>query len=133
MALLNSTALKAPRHRLTEKSVEVFLKLVPSVSEGTQATHRFFATFLSVVAGIGLLKYYSYIYGIEIKVMADNKNTSSGIGLGTILFLIFLTLKLGGWGVVATWSWWWVFSPIWAPLSVYVFFIIIGLIIYFFE
>jgi hypothetical protein len=35
--------------------VGVFLKLVPSVSEGTQATHRFFATFLSAVAGIGLL------------------------------------------------------------------------------
>ena len=28
---------------------------MPNVSEGTQATHRFFATFLSVVAGIGLL------------------------------------------------------------------------------
>jgi len=58
MALLNSTALKthrAPRQKLSEKSVQVFLKLVPSVSEGTQATHRFFATFLSVVTGIGLL------------------------------------------------------------------------------
>ena len=55
MALLNSTALKAPRQKLAEKSVQVFLKLVPSVSEGTQATHRFFATFLSVVAGVGLL------------------------------------------------------------------------------
>jgi hypothetical protein len=31
--------------------------------------------------------------------------------------LIFLTLKLGGWGVVATWSWWWVFSPLWIPLG----------------
>jgi ABC-type antimicrobial peptide transport system permease subunit len=46
----------------------------------------------------------------------DNKG-SKGLGLGTILFLIFLTLKLGGWGVVATWSWWWVFSPLWIPLS----------------
>jgi hypothetical protein len=58
MALLNSTAVKtsrAPRQKLTEKSVEVFLKLVPSVSEGTQATHRFFAIFLSVVGGAGLL------------------------------------------------------------------------------
>jgi hypothetical protein len=55
MALLNSSALKAPRQKLTEKSVEVFLKLVPNVYEGKQATHRFFATFLSVVAGIGLL------------------------------------------------------------------------------
>ena len=58
MAQLNSAALKAPRpprQKLSEKSVQVFLKLVPSVSEGTQATHRFFATFLSVVAGFGLL------------------------------------------------------------------------------
>jgi hypothetical protein len=55
MALLNATAIKAPRQKLTEKSVGVFLKLVPSVSEGTQATHRFFATFLSAGAGIGLL------------------------------------------------------------------------------
>jgi len=45
----------------------------------------------------------------------DNKG-SKGLGLGTILFLIFLTLKLGGWGVVATWSWWWVFSPLWIPI-----------------
>ena len=45
----------------------------------------------------------------------DNKG-SKGLGLGTILFLIFLTLKLGGWGIVATWSWWWVFSPLWIPI-----------------
>jgi hypothetical protein len=47
----------------------------------------------------------------------DNKG-SDGIGIGTILFLIFLTLKLGGWGVVATWSWWWVFSPLWIPILI---------------
>lgn len=28
-----------------------------------------------------------------------------------ILFFIFLTLKLAGVGVVATWSWWYVFMP----------------------
>jgi hypothetical protein len=58
MALLNSAATKpirAPRQKLTEKSAEVFLKLVPNVSEGAQATHRFFAIFLSAVAGVGLL------------------------------------------------------------------------------
>jgi len=58
MALSHSTAVRAPRaprQKLTEKSAEVFLKLVPNVSDGAQATHRFFATFLSVVAGIGLL------------------------------------------------------------------------------
>jgi len=46
----------------------------------------------------------------------DNKG-SNGLGFGTILFLIFLTLKLGGWGVVATWSWWWVFSPLLIPIG----------------
>lgn len=58
MALSQSTAVRAPRaprQKLAEKSAEVFLKLVPNVNEGAQATHRFFATFLSVVAGIGLL------------------------------------------------------------------------------
>ena len=61
--------------------------------------------------------------------MEKNNKGSQGIGLGTILFLIFLTLKLGGWGVVATWSWWWVFSPIWIPIAVIMFILmIVGLI-----
>jgi hypothetical protein len=65
--------------------------------------------------------------------MADNKNTSSGLGFGTVLFLIFLTLKLGGWGVVSTWSWWWIFSPLWIPLALIAFFIIIGIIVTFYK
>ncbi len=35
---------------------------------------------------------------------------SGGIGIPTILFLIFLVLKLTGY---IAWSWWWVFSPLW--------------------
>lgn len=47
----------------------------------------------------------------------DNKKVSgNGIGIGTVLFLIFLTLKLAGIGQVATWSWWWVTSPLWIPI-----------------
>ena len=61
--------------------------------------------------------------------MEKNNKGSKSIGLGTILFLIFLTLKLGGWGVVATWSWWWVFSPIWISFAlVLVAAVIVGLI-----
>ena len=30
-----------------------------------------------------------------------------------VIFLVFLTLKLAGIGVVATWSWWAVTSPLW--------------------
>ena len=50
--------------------------------------------------------------------MSDNKTkaTNNGIGIGTVLFLIFLTLKLAGIGQVATWSWWWVTSPLWIPI-----------------
>lgn len=47
--------------------------------------------------------------------MTDNKTTKT-INLSSLIFLIFLTLKLGGWGTVATWSWWWVTSPLWLPL-----------------
>jgi len=59
--------------------------------------------------------------------MENNSTKSSGIGLSTILFLIFLVLKLIG---VITWSWWWVFSPIWIPfiLSVLVVIVIYGFI-----
>jgi hypothetical protein len=48
----------------------------------------------------------------------EKNNKSTSLGFGSILFLIFLTLKLAGLGVVATWSWWWVFSPILIPLAI---------------
>jgi predicted RND superfamily exporter protein len=61
-----------------------------------------------------------------------DKKVSSGISLSTLIFLIFLTLKLGGWGVVATWSWWWVFSPLWIPIVGVLFILgIMALIIHF--
>jgi fatty acid desaturase len=61
----------------------------------------------------------------------EKNNKSDSLGLGTILFLIFLTLKLAGIGVVATWSWWWVFSPILIPIAaLLVIFIVIGLVTY---
>ena len=41
-------------------------------------------------------------------------DTSWKPGLGTVLFVIFLVMKLAG---VITWSWWWVFAPFWIPLS----------------
>lgn len=46
--------------------------------------------------------------------MTRNKQTgSAGFPILSILFLIFLTLKLAGIGTVATWSWWAVTSPLW--------------------
>jgi succinate dehydrogenase hydrophobic anchor subunit len=48
--------------------------------------------------------------------MKNKQMASSGIGLSTIVFLIFLVMKLAEIGVVATWSWWWVCSPLWIPV-----------------
>lgn len=44
-----------------------------------------------------------------------NNAQSSGIGLGTVLFLIFLILKLTG---TIDWAWWWVTCPLWIPLAI---------------
>jgi hypothetical protein len=45
--------------------------------------------------------------------MSDKQTTSGGIGIGMILFLIFMTLKLTGF---INWSWWWVAAPLWIPI-----------------
>jgi len=39
----------------------------------------------------------------------SNTTSSGGVGFCTVLFLIFLVLKLCG---VITWSWWWVTAPL---------------------
>ena len=50
--------------------------------------------------------------------MEDNNKTTGGMGLGTLLFLIFLVMKLAGIGSVANWSWWWVTAPLWIPAAI---------------
>jgi hypothetical protein len=54
--------------------------------------------------------------------VADTKVVVQGptIGLGTLLFCIFLVLKLLG---KITWSWWWVTSPLWIPFGLFFAFI----------
>jgi hypothetical protein len=46
--------------------------------------------------------------------MADSKS-SNGLGIGTILFLIFMVLKLTNY---INWSWWWVTAPLWIPIII---------------
>jgi hypothetical protein len=50
--------------------------------------------------------------------MLESKKSNAGSHVLTILFLIFLTLKLANVGLVATWSWWWVTSPLWVPVTI---------------
>jgi hypothetical protein len=62
--------------------------------------------------------------------MSENRS-SSGLGIGSILFLIFLTLKLAEIGPVQHWSWWLVTAPLWGPVIVVGVFILIGIVIEF--
>jgi ABC-type antimicrobial peptide transport system permease subunit len=58
--------------------------------------------------------------------MADNSAKSGGVGLGMVLFLIFLVLKLTD---TIDWSWWWVTAPLWIPIGLVVIILaIVGLV-----
>ena len=54
--------------------------------------------------------------------MKNEEASSNGIGIGGILFIIFLILKLTN---NITWSWWWVTAPIWIPVSL----VLVGLLL----
>ena len=43
----------------------------------------------------------------------SKESSSNGIGLGTVLFIVFLVLKLTE-GI--DWSWWWVTAPLWITI-----------------
>lgn len=51
------------------------------------------------------------------------ETSSGGIGFLGALTILFIGLKLGN---VITWSWWWVLSPIWLPVALALF----GLVIF---
>lgn len=52
--------------------------------------------------------------------------STGGIGVSTVLLIIFIVLKLTG---NIDWSWLWVLSPLWIPLSLVLIIFIIGLIV----
>lgn len=45
----------------------------------------------------------------------SNETTDGGVSLCTILFIVFLVLKLTG---TIAWSWWWVTAPLWIPFAI---------------
>jgi len=50
--------------------------------------------------------------------MSDNKQVQTGgINFFGLLTIVFITLKLIGY---INWSWWWVLSPLWLPITVVV-------------
>lgn len=44
----------------------------------------------------------------------------------TVVFILFLTLKLIGVGLVASWPWWWVLAPMWVPAIAFIAFLTLG-------
>lgn len=44
------------------------------------------------------------------------KSSGSGMGLCSVLLIVFLVLKLTG---LIAWPWIWVLSPFWIPLSLF--------------
>jgi hypothetical protein len=47
--------------------------------------------------------------------MTDNKTTKGCPGFTSLLLLLFIGLKLSN---IIDWSWWWVLSPVWVPISI---------------
>lgn len=52
-----------------------------------------------------------------------SKQSSNGLGLGTVLAIVFTVLKLCG---VINWSWWWVLLPVWGPVALIVLLLIVA-------
>ena len=59
--------------------------------------------------------------------MSEKQITPINSGILTILFVVFLVLKLTG---EIDWSWWWVTSPLWLPL-VLLLVTILGVIVFY--
>ena len=51
------------------------------------------------------------------RIKMSNIHTTTGPGCLTLMFILFLALKLTG---VITWSWWWVCSPLIASAGIIV-------------
>jgi hypothetical protein len=55
--------------------------------------------------------------------------TTGGFTLSSMVFIVFLIFKLAEIGKIATWSWWWVTSPLWMPIAIIPAIIIIVIIV----
>lgn len=50
-------------------------------------------------------------------------NGGGGIGLGGVLLVVFIVLKLCE---VIAWSWWWVLCPLWIPIAIWLVLVVIA-------
>jgi len=57
-------------------------------------------------------------------------SNNSGIGVTSVLTIVFLVMKLVPGNPINDWSWWWVFSPLWIGFAVWLIFTTIVLIVF---
>ena len=72
------------------------------------------------------------IFVLNLKqIVMSNSNSTSGIGLFTVLGLIFVVLKLCN---LIDWSWWWVTLPFWGGAALVIgILLIVALIAFIFR
>jgi len=61
--------------------------------------------------------------------MNKSKATTGGFSLLSVVFIVFLTLKLAELGAMASWSWWWVTAPLWAPVAILLLVVIVIILV----
>jgi len=59
-------------------------------------------------------------------MQTNQRIEAGGVSIAGLLGITFIVLKLCG---VITWSWWWVTSPFWFPIALFIVIFIISLII----
>ena len=57
--------------------------------------------------------------------MSETNSSSTGISFCSLLAILFIGLKLGG---IINWSWLWVLSPLWIPISIFLAVVVVCLI-----
>jgi len=57
--------------------------------------------------------------------VVNSSSSSSGIGLGSLLTVLFVALKLLGY---IDWSWVWILAPLWIPIILVIFFVLLAAI-----
>lgn len=55
---------------------------------------------------------------------------TGGITFFELLTVVFVTLKLTG---CISWSWWWVFAPLWIPIVVVIGMLLVVSLVYFIK
>lgn len=56
----------------------------------------------------------------------SNNSSAGGMGLASVLTVVFVTLKLLD---KIDWSWWWVLSPLWISLALFLVIILVFVIV----